>query len=84
MGKHRLDNVQVCITCELGRKELSLKEIRQLKEQDVIELDKLAGEAFDIRINGREFASGEAVVVTDMMAVRVTSLARTVAREVGS
>ena len=75
MGKHRLDNVQVCITCELGRKELSLKEIRQLKEQDVIELDKLAGEAFEIRMNGRYFAVGEVVVVTDLMAVRITEMA---------
>ncbi|MBT4503460.1 MAG: hypothetical protein HOC74_37360 [Gemmatimonadetes bacterium] len=81
---NRLNNVAVLVTCELGRKMLRLKDVRQLEEQDVIELDKLAGEAFDIRINGREFASGEAVVVTDMMAVRVTSLARTVAREVGS
>lgn len=75
MGKRRLDNVQVCITCELGRKELSLKEIRQLKEQDVIELDKLAGEAFEIRMNGRFFAMGEVVVVTDLMAVRITDMA---------
>ncbi len=75
MGKRRLDNVQVRITCELGRKELSLKEIRQLKEQDVIELDKLAGEAFEIRMNGRFFAMGEVVVVTDLMAVRITDMA---------
>jgi flagellar motor switch protein FliN len=83
MGKHRLDNVVVCITCELGRKELNLKEIRQLKEQDVIELDKLAGEAFEIRMNGRFFAMGEAVVVTDMMAVRITDMAG-VPQEVGA
>lgn len=70
----RLDNVAVCISCEVGRKEISLKEIRRLKEQDVIELDKLAGEAFEIRLNGRLFALGEVVVVTDTMGVRVTSM----------
>jgi len=69
-----LNNVAVHVTCELGRKEMSLKDIRRLKEQDVIELEKLAGEAFEIRVNGRQFASGEVVVVTDLMAVRVTSL----------
>ena len=78
-----LDNVVVCITCELGRKEISLKDIRQLKEQDVLELDKLAGEAFELRLNGRHFASGEVVVVTDMMAVRVTDMVD-VPQEVGS
>jgi flagellar motor switch protein FliN len=81
---NRLNNVEVLVTCELGRKKLRLKDVRQLEEQDVIELEKLAGEAFDIRINGREFASGETVVVADMMAVRVTSLAATIARKVGS
>jgi flagellar motor switch protein FliN len=73
-NENRLDNVALCLTCELGRKEITLKEIRQLQEQDVMQLDKLAGEAFDIRLNGRLFATGEVVVVTDMMSVRVTSM----------
>ena len=80
---NRLDNVVVCITCELGRKEMSLKDIRQLQEQDVLELDKLAGEAFELRLNGRLFALGEVVVVTDLMAVRVTDMVD-VPQEVGS
>jgi len=70
----RLNNVVVQVTVELGRKEMSVDAIQKLKEQDVIELDKLAGEAFGIRVNGRAFAYGEVVVVTDMMAVRITSL----------
>ena len=69
-----LNNVMVDIACELGRKEMTLKEVRQLKEQDVVELDKLAGEAFEIRMNGRLFGFGEVVVVTDLMAVRLTGL----------
>jgi flagellar motor switch protein FliN len=79
---HRMNNVQVLVTVELGRKSVTVRELHQIKDQDVIELDKLAGEAFDIRVNGREFASGEVVVVTDMMAVRITSLTlHTVAEE---
>lgn len=70
----RLDNVMVDVTVELGRKEMSVKALTDLKEQDVIELDKLAGEAFSIRINDRPFAEGEIVVVTDIMAVRITRL----------
>jgi len=77
-----MNNVQVLVTVELGRKSVTVRELHQIKDQDVIELDKLAGEAFDIRVNGREFASGEVVVVTDMMAVRITSLTlHTVAEE---
>ncbi len=69
-----LNNVEVTITVELGRKLMTVSELTNLREQDVIELDKLAGEAFEIRINGRLFAAGEVVVVTDLMAVRLTSL----------
>ena len=70
----RLNNVRVDICVELGRKEVTLREVRSLRQQDVVELDKLAGEAFDIRVNGRSFAEGEVVVVTDLMAVRITKM----------
>jgi flagellar motor switch protein FliN/FliY len=45
-----------------------------MKLQDVIDIDKLAGEALDILINKRPFAEGEIVVVTNLMAVRITRL----------
>lgn len=70
----RINNVYVDITVELGRKDMSVRALTNLKEQEVIDLDKLAGEAFDILINGRPFAEGEIVVVTDLMAVRITRL----------
>lgn len=69
-----LNNVEVELSVELGRKEMTVNQLVELKEQGTIELDKLAGEAFDIRVNGRLFAAGEVVVVTDLMAVRITSL----------
>ena len=71
-----LNNVWVDVAVELGRKDMMVSQVANLKEQDVIELDKLAGEAFEIRINGRLFAQGEVVVVSDLMAVRITSLVR--------
>jgi len=70
----RLNNVEVDITVELGRKEMTVRQLLALKEQDIIELDKLAGEAFEIRVNNRPFAEGEVVVVTDLMAVRITKM----------
>jgi len=71
---NRLDNVVVDLTCELGRKQMTLREVRQLKEQDVIQLNKLAGEAFAVRVNGRLFAEGEVVVLADEMSIRITRL----------
>ena len=70
----RLHNVMVDITVELGRKEMYVRELLALKEQECIELDKLAGEPFDLLVNQRPFAEGEIVVVTDVMAVRITRL----------
>lgn len=70
----RINNVFVDITVELGRREMTVRELKDLKVQDVVDLDKLAGEPFDILINKRPFAEGEIVVVTDLMAVRITRL----------
>ena len=69
-----LTDVHVDVIVELGRKEVTLEDVRHVKVDDVIDLDKLAGEAFDILVNGRAFAEGEIVVVYDLMAVRVTRL----------
>ena len=69
-----LDNVHVDVTVELGRKEITLGEARRLQKGDVIEFNKLAGEAFDILVNQRPFAEGEVVVVTDLMCIRITRL----------
>ena len=69
-----LNNVECEITVELGRKDMTVRELMDLKEESVISIQKLAGEAFDILINGRPFAEGEIVVVTDMMGVRITRL----------
>ena len=80
--QHRADNLQhlgdlpVEVVVELGRKEMMLSQVRKIREQDVIELDKLAGEAFEVRVNDHSFAVGETVVVYDFVACRVTKLNR--------
>ena len=68
-----LGNVVAKLIVELGRKKMTLGDVRRLQEEDVIELDKLAGEAFNVRVNQRAFAEGE-VVVRDQMALRLTRL----------
>ena len=71
-----LGDMPVEIVVELGRKQMMLSQVREIEVQDVIELDKLAGQAFEVRVNDHAFAIGEIVVVTDMVACRVTGLAQ--------
>ena len=70
----RLNNVYLDLSVELGRKEMTVEEVSTMKVHDVIELTKLAGEAFEIRINGRIFAVGDVVIIGNNMAVRLTSM----------
>jgi len=69
-----LNNVDVDLSVELGRKDMTVEEVSSIKVHDVIELPKLAGEAFEIRINGRIFAVGDVVIIGQNMAVRLTSM----------
>lgn len=69
-----LNNVHVDLSVELGRKEMTVEEVSTMKVHDVIELSKLAGEAFEIRINGRIFAVGDVVIIGQNMAVRLTAM----------
>jgi flagellar motor switch protein FliN len=69
-----LGDINLKVTVEFGRREMAVEDARRLKVDDVIELDKLAGEAFEIKANDHVFAEGEIVVVTDLMACRVTRL----------
>lgn len=69
-----LGDTRYDVVAELGREDMPLSQVRALKVQDIIELRKLAGEPFEIRVNDRVFAEGEIVVVTDQVSVRVTRL----------
>ena len=69
-----LGDIHLEVSLELGRQELPLGEAAQLRIGDVIELNKLAGESLELRINDHLFAEGEVVVVTDIMACRITRL----------
>jgi flagellar motor switch/type III secretory pathway protein FliN len=68
-----LDDVYMDITVELSRRELFLSEGRGINTGDVINFDNLAGEAFDVLLNGHSYAEGE-IVVSDLMAVRLTRM----------
>jgi flagellar motor switch protein FliN len=68
-------DVPLDFSAELGSCVLSIQQVLQLTRGKVIELDKLAGEPLDIRVNGRLIAHGEAVVVNERFGVRVVDIA---------
>ncbi|CEP68909.1 Surface presentation of antigen (SpoA) [Moorella glycerini] len=71
----RIDDVPLRLVTELGRTRLKVKEILELKEGSLIILNKLAGEAVEVRVNGILLATGEVVVINDAFGVRINNLA---------
>ena len=70
----RVLDVPVQLTAELGRTRITIKNLLQLSQGSVVELDGLAGEPMDIFINGYLIAQGEVVVVNDKFGIRLTDI----------
>jgi len=66
-----LEDVELDLRIELGRTELLIEEVLQLREGTVVPLDKLAGDPVDIFVNGRLIARGEVLVLNDNFCVRI-------------
>lgn len=69
-----LMEVPLQVTVELGRTEKTIREILQLGQGSIIELDKLIGENVDVLVNGKKIATAEVVIIDDKFAIRVTSI----------
>ncbi|MFG6665495.1 flagellar motor switch protein FliN [Halomonas sp. HNIBRBA4712] len=67
-------DIPVKLTVELGRTKLTIKQLLELAQGSVIELEGLAGEPMDILINGYLIAQGEVVVVEDKYGIRITEI----------
>ncbi|MBF2051915.1 MAG: flagellar motor switch protein FliN [Candidatus Sericytochromatia bacterium] len=67
-------DVKMDVTVELGRTNLPLKDVLQLEDSSVIKLDRLAGEAVDLLVNGRLIAKGEVVVIGNNFGVKITQV----------
>jgi flagellar motor switch protein FliN/FliY len=59
---------------EIGRSRISIRNLLQLNQGSVVELDRLAGEAMDVLVNGTLVAQGEVVVVNDKFGIRLTDI----------
>jgi flagellar motor switch protein FliN/FliY len=67
-------DVPLKVSVELGRTKILIKELLQLGQGSVLELDKLAGEPLEILVNGKVVARGECVVVNEKFGVRLTDI----------
>ena len=73
-------DIPLKVTAELGKASVLIKDLLQLSQGSVLELDKLAGEALEIVVNGKLIAKGEVVVVNEKFGVRLTDIISPVER----
>jgi flagellar motor switch protein FliN/FliY len=67
-------DIPVQLTVELGRTKIAIRNLLQLAQGSVVELDGLAGEPMDVLVNGCLIAQGEVVVVNDKFGIRLTDI----------
>jgi flagellar motor switch protein FliN/FliY len=73
-GIDMLRDVEMEVTCELGRTRMTVRQLLALAPGDVVELDRLAGSPADLLVNGTLLARGEVVVVDESFGVRITEI----------
>lgn len=75
--RSRLDSIldiPVTISMEVGRSKINIRNLLQLNQGSVVELDRVAGEPLDVLVNGTLIAHGEVVVVNDKFGIRLTDV----------
>ena len=69
-----LGNVPMKLTVELGMGDISIRDLLQLGQGSVLELEKLAGEPLEVKVNDRLISKGEVVVINDRYGIRLTDV----------
>jgi flagellar motor switch protein FliN/FliY len=75
--KRKLDtilDIPVTISMEVGRSKINIRNLLQLNQGSVVELDRIACEPLDVLVNGTLIAHGEVVVVNDKFGIRLTDV----------
>ena len=67
-------DIPVTLSMEIGRTRISIRNLLQLNQGSVVELERLAGEPLDVMVNGTLIAHGEVVVVNDKYGIRLTDV----------
>lgn len=67
-------DIPVTISMEIGNTKINIRNLLQLNQGSVVELDRMAGEPLDVRVNGTLIAHGEVVVVNEKFGIRLTDI----------
>ncbi len=67
-------DVPVTIAMEIGRTQINIRNLLQLNQGSVVELERFAGEPLDVLVNGTLIAHGEVVVINDKFGIRLTDV----------
>ena len=68
------DNIEVKLSVEAGSAMITIRDLLKLNEGSVVELDRLAGEHLDVRINDTLVLKGEIVTIAETLGIRVTDV----------
>jgi flagellar motor switch protein FliN/FliY len=67
-------DIPMQVTVELGRTKMAIKELLQLSQGSIIELNKMAGDHLEVFVNNKLIARGEVVVVNDRFGIRISEI----------
>ncbi len=67
-------DIPVALSLEIGRTQIPIRNLLQLNQGSIVELDRLAGEPLDVLVNGTLIAHGEVVVVNEKFGIRLTDV----------
>ena len=67
-------DVPVTLSMEIGRTHIAIRNLLQLNQGSIVELDRFAGEPLDVLVNGTLIAHGEVVVINDRFGIRLTDV----------
>lgn len=73
-GLDFLGDVDVRLSVELGRTDMTLREVLALSEESVVVLDRLTDELLDVQVNGKVIAKGEIVAQNNRFGLRIVEL----------
>ena len=71
-----IENVPLLIIAEIGRTQISVQKVLNLKKGNLVEFNKIVGEPMDVVVGGRLMARGEIVVVNERYGVRISEVTR--------
>jgi flagellar motor switch protein FliN/FliY len=67
-------DIPLVVMIEIGRTKMLIKDLLQLGQGSVIELDKMVGEPMEVFVNGKMIARGEVVVINEKFGIRLTDI----------